>query len=518
MNEIKNLTDSSEKSKRIAKNTIMLYLRMIFLMVISLYTSRVILNVLGVSDYGVYNVVGGIVTMFTILTSALNGTISRFLTFDLGFGDIKKLNITFCTSVNVQIILAIIIVILAEVAGVWFLNEKANIPEGRMNAANWVLQCSIVTFAVNLLNVPYNSTIIAHERMGVFAYFSILEAILKLVVVYLLTISSYDKLKTYAILILIIEIIMRVLYGLYCRIKFEECRYHLVLDKNLLKEMGSFAGWTFLGSSAGILNSQGVNIISNLFFGVKINAARGICDKVNSVVQQFVGNFMTAMNPQITKSYAVGDFEYMRKLAYRGARYSFYLLYFIALPISLEAEYILRLWLKIVPEYTVIFLRWTLASSLTLVVGNSILTALLASGKVKKYQIIISIFGILDFPITYIAYKMGFSPVSAYVIYFFVYFILIFVRYYLVKDIIHIDFKGYIIDVVLRVMIVAAISFIPAYLVYNSMEQSLLRLILVCLTSVFATTFVIAYIGIDKSERLFFYNKIKERFLKLKDK
>ena len=500
--------DNSANSKRIAKNTILLYFRMLFLMLVSLYTSRVILNALGVEDYGIYNVVGGVVTMFSVLSGSLNAAISRFITFELGTGNLDRLKNIFSSSVTIQAIIALLVIFLAETIGLWFLNNKMVIPEERLSAANWCFQFSIITFAINLLVVPYTASIIAHEKMSAFAYISILEALGKLVVAWCIVINPIDRLVFFAIMVAVVAWSICLIYAWYCKKHFDECHYHLYYDHDLLKQMFAFTGWTFLGNTAGILNSQGVNILSNMFFGVGVNAARGIAEKVNAVMTLFVNNFTTAVNPQITKSYAKGDEAYLRQLIYSGARLSCYLYLFFAIPIGFEAEYILKLWLKIVPDYTVVFVRWSLASALCLIIGNSILTSLLATGEIKKYQIIISLIGILDFPLTYIAFKLGFSPTSAYILYFVMYFSLIFVRYKLVKVKVPIDFNGYIINVVFRTIIVTLLASMFSFVVIRMMDSSFLRLLTNLIVCIISLSIIIPLMGLTNYEKTYLINKI----------
>ena len=417
------MTKTSENNKRIAKNTLLLYFRTLFIMLVTLYTSRVVLNTLGVTDYGIYNVVGSVVMMFSVISSSLSSSISRFITYELGHGDFEKLKRIFSTSVNIQIGISGIILILAEIFGMWFLNEKMNIPAGRLGAANWVLQCSLLSFVINLISVPYNACIIAHERMSAFAYISILEAVLKLAVVYMLLVSPYDKLATYAVLLVVVALIIRMAYSLYCRRHFEESRYRFVYDKPLIKEMTSFAGWSFFGNGAYMLNVQGVDMLINIFFGVTLNAARGVATQAQNAVMQFVNNFTVAVNPQITKSYASGEMEYMHKLVCRGARFSYFLLFLFVVPIVCEADYILRLWLKIVPENAPLFLRLALFGSLMMSLGNSLLTGIFATGNIKRYQLWVTIVGCLVFPLTWIAFKLGFPPATTYIIFIIIYFI-----------------------------------------------------------------------------------------------
>ena len=310
-NRIVIMDSHAENTKRIAKNTLMLYIRMLFGMVVSLFTSRVVLDALGVEDYGIYNVVGGVVAMFSLLSTALSTSISRFVTFEIGKGDEYNLKKVFTSSVAVMFALSIGIFIVAEIVGVWFLNTHLNIPVQRLEAANWVLQCAILAFAVDLNSVPYTSAIIAHERMSAFAYLGILNITLRLVVVYALYVSCFDKLMTYSVLTLSVSILMCLIDYIYCRRNFVECAFRIIYDKSLLKKMLSFAGWSFLGNGAYLLNTQGVNILMNMFFGVAVNAARGVAGQVDGAVQSFVANFTTAMNPQIIKSYAAGDLNYM---------------------------------------------------------------------------------------------------------------------------------------------------------------------------------------------------------------
>ncbi|WP_302975255.1 MATE family efflux transporter [Paraprevotella clara] len=502
------MSNTSAHNKRIAKNTLLLYFRTFFIMLVTLYTSRVVLNTLGVTDYGIYNVVGGVVMMFSVISSSLSSSISRFITYELGNGDLEKLKRIFSTSINIQIGISAIILVLAEIFGVWFLNEKMNIPAERLTSANWVLQCSLLSFVINLISVPYNACIIAHERMSAFAYISILEAVLKLAVVYMLLISPYDKLSTYAVLLVMVALLIRLTYGQYCRRHFEESRYKFVYDKLLVKEMTSFAGWSFFGNGAYMLNVQGVDMLINIFFGVTLNAARGIATQVQNAVMQFVNNFTIAVNPQITKSYATGDRGYMNKLICRGARFSYFLLFLFVVPIVCEADYILYLWLKIVPEYAPTFLRLTLFGSLMMLLGNSLLTAIFATGNIKKYQLWVTIVGCLVFPLTWIAFKTGFPPTTTYIIYIIIYFLLVFVRLYIAKGVLNFPIKLFLTDVMARISIVSFISFVLPILVIYNMEEGFLRLCVTCILSFVFTVLIIVTLGLEKSERYKIKSKI----------
>lgn len=501
---------TSDNNKRIAKNTLLLYVRMLFTMAVSLFTSRVILNTLGVEDYGINNVVGGIVTMFSVLSGSLSSSISRFITFELGKGNIERLKTIFSTGVNIQLGMSVLIIIIAEAVGIWFLNTKMNIPTDRMVAANWVFQCAILTFVLNLLSVPYNAAIIAHEKMSAFAYISVVEVSLKLIIVYMLMISPFDRLETYAVLLLLVGAVIRFIYGYYCKRHFEECTYHFVFDKPVLKEMTGFAGWNFLGNGAYMLNTQGVNILMNLYFGVAVNAARGIATQVDAALKQFVNNFTTAVNPQITKSYAQGDLDYMHKLVCRSAKFSAFLMMFFAVPIILETNTILTIWLKTVPDYAVIFLQWIIISSfMDTVLANSLVTSMFATGKIKRYQIIVTTVGCLVFPLSWIAFKLGFEPQVGYILYFIIYTILLFVRLYLLKDMVKLPVMMYIREVLYKLAPIIVVGFsIPGILILT-MDAGWLRLILVCLLSVLVTAASEYFIGLSNKEKNFVSEKIK---------
>lgn len=488
-------------NKRIAKNTLVLYIRMIFMTLLSLYTSRVILQTLGVADYGVWSAVGGVISMMGILTKSLSKSISRHLTFELGRGDMEKLKMVFSTSVNVQLFIALVILLVGSTLGFWFLNNKMNIPDGRLDAANWVMWSCIINFMISLVNVPYSAAIVSHEKMSVYAYMTIFEAILNLSVVGALYFSPMDKLKTYAVLAVCASLIVRAIYMIYCRRKFEECRYKFVFNVPMLKELTSFAGWNFFGEGAWVFNTQGIDLLVNIFFGVTLNAARGIAGQVNAISTKFVTNFMTALEPQITKTYAAGNLPQMHQLVCRGAKFSFFLTILFAIPLGFEAERLLSIWLGTVPEYSVLFVRLTFLSAITTVLGNTLVTAQFATGKIKKYQIIMTICGFWVFPLTWLAFELGGGPAWSYIIFIAVYFGLIFVRFYLVKDLIHISWAMYLKDVLLKCLMVLVIAVIPPLALMLTMPSSILRFILVCLISFISSGLVIYWIGMKQEER-----------------
>lgn len=505
----------SENNKRIVKNTLLLYVRMIFTMVVSLYTSRIVLATLGIDDYGIYNVVGGVVAMFSVLSGSLSSAISRFITFELGHGDSKRMKLIFSTSIIIQIVMAFVVLLVAEIAGVWFINEKMNIPNDRLFAANWVLQCSILTFIINLISVPYNATIIAHEKMSAFAYVSILEVILKLLIVYLLYMSSYDRLIVYALLLMLVALVIRVVYGIYCKKHFAEASYSLIWDRNVFNEMLRFAGWNFLGNTSYILNTQGVNMLINLYFGVALNAARGIAVQVDGAVMSFVNNFTVALNPQITKSYASGDYQYMYKLINQGTKFSFFIMYFFIVPFVLETETILIIWLKEVPEQSAIFPRLVLFASLVSVSGNELYYGIISTGKIKNYQLMVSLVGVMVFPLTWIAYQLGARASSAYLFFIVIYLSLNIIRLNFLKKLIYFPVKEFLCEVVKPISIVAVSAFVlPGGVVYL-MPPSLPRLFFVFIISFISTGSIIYRWGLTGSERYFIVIKSRELVKKI---
>jgi len=492
---------NSTKNKRIAKNTLLLYFRMLFLMLISLYTSRVVLNALGVEDYGIYNVVGGVVMMFSMLSGSLSAAISRFLTFELGKGDKENLDKVFSLSITIQLIIALAIILVAETIGLWFLNEKMIIPVNRISAANWCFQFSIVAFAVNLISVPYNAAIIAHERMSAFAYISILEGIGKLLIAWCIVVNPIDRLVFYGGMIALLAIVLRIIYGLYCKKYFGECSYHFVYDKDLLKQIFGFAGWNFIGSSASILRDQGGNILINLFFGPAVNAARGIATKVNTVITSFVQNFMVAMNPQIIKSYAEEDGEYLMTLIYNGARFSYYLLLLLSLPVLLNTQYLLTIWLGLIPNHTVNFVRLILVFALHESLANPLITAMLATGKIKKYQICAGGMNLMNLPISYVVLKMRYPPESVLIVAIMFSLIVQIVRLVLLKDMINLPIKDFFKKVYMNVIIVTLFASLLPVLMNRYFENSLLQFLSITVITVVWTLFVVILCGLKKEER-----------------
>lgn len=505
------MSETISRNKRIAQNTILLYIRTFLLMAITLYTSRVVLETLGVNDYGIYNVVGGFVAMFAVISGALSSSISRFITYELGHGDKTKLNKIFSTSVNIQFLIGLIILIIGESIGIWFLNNKMNIPVERIEAANWIFQCSLLSFIINLISVPYNAAIIAHEKMKAFAYISILEAIFKLLIVYILIISQIDKLILYAILNVIISLTIRLIYSVYCNRNFTECHYSFVYDKSILKEMTGYAGWSFLTNASYILNTQGINILVNIFFGVAINAARGIATQVDASIMQFVNNFTTAINPQIIKLYANNEKDQMFKLVCHGAKYSYFLLLFFAIPFICETDIILRLWLKNVPEHTTIFLRLSVMSSMMNILGNTQWTACQATGKIRNYTLIITPLGCLVFPLTWIFYKLGFPVESAYYIFIFIYLLLDIVRLFIMKKLIGFPIRMFVNEVFMVIFFVTLAAIILPITEMILIPQTIWRLPITFIISSISILVSIYLLGLSKSEKEVFIETIKKK-------
>lgn len=501
------MSNQSANNKRIAKNTLLLYVRMLFGMLVSLFTSRVILQTLGVEDYGVYNVVGGVITMFTFLNSAMSSATSRYIIFEIGKGNMEQLKKVFSTALQIHAAIALLIVILGETLGLWFLMNELVIPDCRMDAAMWVYQCSIVTAVVTIMSVPYNADIIAHEKMSAFAYISVLEILLKLAIVYLLVVLPFDKLKVYAVLVLMVGLLIRYIYTRYCHKHFEESHYIHRIDIPLLKEMSSFAGWSFWGNLAGILYTQGLNMMLNIFFGPVVNAARGIATQIQSVVTQFVTNFQMALNPQITKTYASGELDKMHSLMFRSARFSFMLLFFLSLPIMLETNYILTLWLGIVPENTVIFARIIIAISLIYTIANPCVIANQATGKVKVYQAVVGGLLLLILPISYIVLKMGAPAYSVFIVHFCVESVAQFARMYMLRNMIDLPLWSYVKNIYLPIMGVVLLSVVLPMLVYNNMQEGIIRLLAVGMTCVVSVAMTSLFIGMTRNERTFLIDK-----------
>lgn len=503
----------SENSRRIAKNTLLLYFRMLLMMVIGLYTSRVVLDALGETDYGVYNAVGSMVMVFTFITTSVSSAISRFLAVELGRGDGSKLRKVFSAGLAVQLIFAAALVILAETLGLWFLNERMNIPLERMHAARVVFHCSLGVLVVNLLSVPFNATIIAHEKMSAFAFISILEAVLKLSVALLLYFTILDKLELYAFLSLAVALIVRLVYGLYCRRHFPESRGRLELDRSLIKEMASFSGWSFFGSSAYVFNTQGVSSLGNIVFGVAFNAARGVALWVENIVKQFVTNFLTAINPQITKSWASGDRHYCFELVSKGAKFSYLVILAFFIPFLFEAEGILDLWLVDVPADSALFVKLTLVALMVDLFGNSVLTLMLATGDVKKYYLLTGLTSYLCLPLVWLAFKAGASAEWAYYVFIAVYLVVLVMKFAMARARTGFPLGAFIRSVLLPCLAVTALSLVLPYILYVLLPEGLLRIFAVCASAWLSMALSVFLLALTPGERAFVTRKLGRGWL-----
>ena len=509
------MSDTSSANKRIAKNTLVLYVRMLFTMGISLFTSRVILQTLGVEDYGISSVVGGVISMFTFINAAMVSSTQRYLNFELVRGDANQLRSVFSTSLQIHALIALAIIVLSETVGLWFLNEKLVIPEARMTAAMWVYQCSILSCAVSIMSTPYNAVIVAHEKMSAFAYISILDVSLKLLVVYLLVVLPFDKLIILAILNLLVQLFIRYIYTLYCHRHFPESYFQFWFNKTLFKEMFGFAGWSFWGNLAAILYTQGLNMMLNIFFGPIVNAARGIAVQVQSAVQQFVGGFQTALNPQITKNYASNNLPQMHSLMFRSARFSFLLLFFLSLPVLMETNFILTLWLKTVPDDAVIFTQIMICISLIYTTANPCVIANQATGKVKIYQMVVGGILLLILPISYVVLKLGAPAYSVFIVHFCIESVAQFSRMYMLRSLIHLPLWQYMKNIYIPIVSTVAIAIILPLVVRMQVAEGWLRFLAVgftCVLSVGASSY---FIGFTKQERVFFLDK-SLRLLRIK--
>lgn len=507
---------ASENSKRIAKNTMMLYIRMLLTMAVSLYTSRIVLNTLGVVDFGIYNVVGGFVTMFIFFSNAMASATQRFLSFEIGKKDFKQLNNVFSMSVNIHVLIGFAILIFAETIGLWFVNTQLTIPAERMEATQWVYQFSILALLVGVASVPYNAIIIAHERMNVFAWISIIEVSLKLLIVFMLQWFGFDELKFYAILMFLVALVIRMFYGIYCNKSFKESKFRWFWDQDLFKTLLSYAGWNLWGNAAGAVMSQGVNILLNIFFGPIVNAARGIAFQVRAATNGFVQNFQMAMNPQIIKSFAQDDLKYMHQLILQGAKYSFFLLFALSLPILLETEVILRLWLKIVPEYTVIFTQLVIINILIDCISGPLMTGAQASGKIKLYQGVVGGLLLLNLPISYGFLKLGFAPEVTLYIGISISLVALLARLKIISPLINLEISAYLKNVVLKIIPVAIVSCIAPLLIRYLLVEGFFRLVIVGFISLVSVSLVIYLIGLSRMEQIFLQDKIKQLLIKIR--
>lgn len=485
-------------------------------MLISLYTSRVILHALGVTDYGIYNVVGGFVSMFALISAALTGACSRFLNYEMGKGDMERQKVVFSTALSIQWALAIIVAVLAEVIGVWYVNNIMVLPPERLEAANWCFQFSVFNFCMNLITVPYNASIVAHERMKAFAYVSIYQGLAVLAISFLVSWSPIDRLVFYAFMLLVVQFTVRYAYQVYCRRNFQECTYIRVFDKPLFKHMLTYSVWHLIGNGAVVLRGHGVNIVLNLFFGPSVNAARAVANQVDHAVNQFASSFMMAMNPQITQSYSRGELKSMFKLVNRGSRFSFYLLFMLALPVIINTDYILHLWLKEIPAHTITFIQLTLILMMITSVSRSLMKAQDATGNVRNYQLIVGGIQLLNLPFSYMLLGLGMMPEIVVVVAIAVEIMSFLARMYMLP----LTVKGFkpslfLREVILKCCIVVLLATPIPTLVYIYLPENFYTFVLNVCLCLLCGMVVIYYVGCNANERALLMSaisKIKKRF------
>lgn len=470
-------------------------------MIITIYSSRIVLQALGVEGYGIYNVVGGLVSMLGIVSNALIASISRFITYEIGSGNKERLMQLFATSKIVLYVLAGIVFVVAEILGIWILYNQMQIPNGRITAAMWVLQCSIITFVINLIAIPYNACVIAHEYMNVYAYISIFDAFSRLCICFFLLVIMIDKLIIYAVLMMFLSFVIRGIYVLYCHYHFEESLTKAHYNKSIYKELFSFAGWSFFTSANGVLSTQGVNLLINVFFGVVFNAARGIANQVQNAMSQFVSSFVSAINPQITKSYAAGDIEGMHSLVCRGARFSYYLTLIMVIPVFFETETILNIWLTEVPPETVVFTQLSLINILIDGAGYTCYTANLATGKIKKYSIVLSSITFFIFPLSWLAYYWGGSVELSYYIAIFANILYHLARLYLTQENVGLKAVVFIREVYFPAAKTTFFAILPSYLIYKTMPPTYGRFFLSLLGGVGMSILMAFIFGMKRDER-----------------
>lgn len=502
--------ENSVNSKRLAKNTLLLYIRMLFMMAVSLYTSRIVLKTLGVEDFGIYNVVGGVVSLFNIVSSALSASVTRFLNIEMGRGNSKRLKEIFSSSVTTHILLTLLVVVLAELLGPWFITSKMTIPEERLEAALWVFQFSIATFSIQLISIPYNACIIAHENMKIFAYISIIEVTLKLVIVYVLLYTLMDKLILYSILMFAVALLIRIIYQIYCRKRYEESRFYWNINKPLIKEMFGFTSWNVIGSTSVILSDHGINILLNIFCNPIVNAARGIAMQVNHAINGFVGNFMVALNPQITKSYGANDLNNYKKLMINGSRFSMSLLTILSLPILIETPYILHVWLGKIPDHTVNFVRLILLFAISEAMSGTFTTGLLSTGKIKKVMLSVAVLRMLNLPISYIVLSYYNVPEFTMILAIIISQINLFIRLFLLKKVIQISIHKYVLNISLRIFFIISITYYLGYLLTLFLHESIFRLIITSTVSLCLSGFLILFILCTQEDRRYIFNLINK--------
>lgn len=507
------MTDNS--NKKIAKNTLLLYIRMLFMMAIGLFTSRVILNALGISDMGLMSVAGSVITMFTFLNATLTSGTQRFISYAIGENNAQRLRAVFKSAMTLHLLLAIIIFFLGETLGLWYVYNKLNVEPGRFQAAMWCYQLSIISTVVGMVQLPFNSALIAHEKMNIYAYMTIFDAVFKLLAAYLIQIVCFDRLIFYSILIFAAELLSTFLYNLYCRKHFKECSFSFGYDKGIFRNMLSFSGWNTLGCLAAMGQGTGVNLIINSFCGTVVNGARGIAFQANGWVTRFVENFMVALNPQIIKSYASGDIQRMSSLVINGARFGCYLFLLLGIPLFVEIEFVLKLWLGQCPEHTVAFMRIVMIETLFKTMGTPTVTAMHATGQMKLLNITVGSILLLIVPVSYVCFRLGLSPEQVLLINIKPWIVVPFIRVFLVKKYSQGKFPvgQYLYQVVLKTTAMALLMFVPIWLFSYYMQSytDWIRFCAIFTSSLVFSAMVIYYIGLEQKYRILLVEKLKSK-------
>lgn len=503
-----------QNNKRILKNTVYLYIRQFVIMLLSFFTTRIVLEKLGASDYGVNNVVAGFVSMFTVLNSILQTGTRRFLSLNLGKNDAILLRKTFSTAFVIHLVVAIVVFILLESIGIWFLNAKLNIDTDRMTAANWVFQFSVITVLLNITQTPYTAAITSHEKFDIYAVMSIFDVVAKIAVLFLLVFIPGDKLIIYAALLMMVSIINIAIYRIYCIKNFSECKFSLSTDRTLLKEMINFSGWSVIANVFQVANNQGVSILLNIFFSTLVNASRGLANTVTFTFSQFVNGFIIAAEPQLVKYYGAGDKYHFERLVFNITQYTLFLMAIIAVPIFMEIDYVLKLWLTEVPEYTSEFIKITIVSSL--IVNSYIMLdkAIVASGHIKQMALIGNTIPIVQLPLVYLVLKLGYSPIIAYLMTLVPQFLGMGANLWIVGRYVGFPSKKYFLSVMLKNYILIGLSCVLPFIIHCSMEFGLLRFLVVCTTAV-ACTFILMYIfALNADTRMMVQQKILGKYIK----
>lgn len=484
---------------------------MFMILVVTLFTSRVVLRSLGVVDYGIYNVVGGVVAMMGIISGAMSAATSRFLTYELGRSDYVRLRQIFSISLQIYGLLSIAYLLIGETFGLWFLNTQLVIPEERMVAANWVFQFSILAVILEMLTQPFQALIIAHEKMAVYALSTLFDAFAKLLIAYIICVITMDRLLLYGLLITCSIGLARAFYVVYCLTYYKESHFICYFDKRLFHQLLSYSGWNLFGSASAIAKTQGLNVLLNMFFNPSVNAARGIATQINGALLQFEQSFYTAVRPQITKYYAQSDLKNMFNLVFRSGKMSFYLVLLLAVPIIIETPYIVELWLGQLPENVISFTRLIIAISAIESIAHPLMTSCHATGRVALYQSVVGLVMLLNIPISYVFLKLGFPPISVFVISFVISFVCLFLRVFVVKHVIK-EFPAYkyIRDVIGVCIVTGCFSFILPIVLYKVLPYNFISLILVSFTSIFSVMMIAYFIGLNQSEKKFVQNMMSK--------